>query len=232
MKYSFFAIVMSVTLGASAQNLKFEGQLSGLTADTKVILSDMMNKKFHDTATVSNNRFEIDCTLPGAGLYVLRVGLIGKKPESRVFYLDAGKVSLKGERGSLKKAELSGEEPYMKDWLLFDHISQNDPILSLQKRQNDTVIMLAGRTGSYAGMFADTAFVKRSMATYPLVDAKKIELAKTWLAQHPDSDINAYIIYKYLRYSMDPGELKEAIAKLSPGSRKSLLGKILIAGGR
>ncbi|SDK65590.1 protein of unknown function [Pedobacter sp. ok626] len=232
MKYFFLAFTMSVALAGHAQNLKFEGELSGLTADTKVILSDMMKKKFHDTATVQSNAFSFDCKLPGAGLYVLRVGLIGKKPENRILYLDAGNVTLKGERGKLKNAALSGDEPYMKDWLKFDDIQRNDPILARQKRENDTVIMLAMKTGSYDGLFSDTAFVKRSGATYPLVSAKKIELAKTWLAENPNSDINAYVIYKFLRMELSDEEMKRAMEKLSPASRNSLIGKKLISGGR
>ena len=228
MKYILFVIMTSLTLGAYAQNLKFEGKLAGLTANTKVILSDLMNKRFHDTATVSNNSFAFDCKLPGAGLYVLRVGLVGRKPENRTFYLDAGKVVLKGERGSLKKAELSSEDPYMKDWLQFDQIMQNEPVLALHKRQNDTVIMLAAKTGSYEGLFADTAFSNRSMAVFPLVEAKKIELAKAWLSEHPKSDINGYIIYIYLRRSLDENELKQALDALSPVARKSILGKIML----
>ncbi|AOM79348.1 hypothetical protein BFS30_20550 [Pedobacter steynii] len=223
---------MSVALAGNAQILKFEGELSGLTAGTKVILSDMMKQQFHDTAKVRNNAFAFECKLPGAGLYVLRVGLVGKSPESRIFYLDAGNVSLKGERGKLKKATLSGDEPFMKDWLRFDHIQQNDPILSRQKRENDTVIMLAMKTGSYDGLMSDTAFVRRSSATYPLVDAKKIALARTWLAENPNSDINAYIIYKYLRRDFTEEEMKRALDKLSPASRNSLIGKTLITGGR
>lgn len=229
MKYSLFAIAMSVSLYTSAQNLKFDGTLAGLTADTKVILSDMMDLKFHDTASVSVDRFILNTKLPGAGLYVLRVGLVGKSPEHRVLYLDSGTVALAGERGNLKAAELTGQANYMKDWLKFDHIVQNDPILALQNRQTDTVIILAGKTGSYDGMMADTGFVRRSSETYPLADAKKIELAKAWLVQYPDSDINAYIVYKYLRWKLTDEELKKILAQLNPAARKSLIGKILLS---
>lgn len=232
MKYVFFAIAMSLTAVSSAQNLKFEGKLTGLTADTKVILSDLMGEKFHDTATVGTDVFSFDRQLPGAGLYVLRVGLIGKNPENRTLYLDNGKVVLSGERSHLKEAELSGEKSYMKDWLEFDRILQEEPVFALQKRQNDTVIMLAGKTGSYEGLFADTAFARRSMEIYPLVEKKKLEVAKGWLAAHPDSDINAYIIYKYLAHSFREDELKYALAKLSPASRRSLIGKKLIEGSK
>ncbi|QDW24149.1 DUF4369 domain-containing protein [Pedobacter sp. KBS0701] len=229
MKYSLFAIAMSVSLYASAQNLKFEGTLAGLTGDTKVILSDMMNVKFNDTASVSTDRFILDTKLPGAGLYVLRVGLVGKSPEHRVLYLDSGTVKLAGKRGNLKAAELTGQTNYMKDWLKFDRIIQNDPILALQNRQTDTLIILAGKTGSYDGAMADTGFVRRSSETFPLADAKKTELAKAWLVQNPDSDINAYIIYKYLRWKLTDEELKRAIAQLNLAARKSLIGKILLS---
>ena len=88
--------------------------------------------------------------------------------------------------------------------------------------------MLAAKTGSYKGLFADTAFSNRSLALYPLVAAKKIEPAKTWLSKHPKSEINAYIIYKYLRKSLGQIELKQALETLSPAARKSLLGKIML----
>ncbi len=165
---------------------------------------------------------------PGAGIYVLRVGLVGQSPENRTFYLGGGKLLLKGKRGSLKEANLSSEESYIKEWLQFDQILQNEQILALHKRQNDTIIMLAAKTGSYKGLFADTAFSNRSLALYPLVAAKKIELAKTWLSKHPKSEINAYIIYKYLRKSLGQTELKQALETLSPAARKSLLGKIML----
>ncbi len=231
MKYSLFAIAMSVSLCASAQNLKFKGTLAGLSADTKVILSDLMGLKFHDTATVRLDRFIFNTKLPGAGLYVLRVGLVGKNPEHRILYLDSGTVDLVGKRGNLKAAELKGQENYMKDWLKFDHIVQNDPILALQNRQNDTTIILTGKTGSYDGLMADTGFVRRASETYPLAVAKKIELAKAWLVQYPNSDINAYIVYKYLRRKLNDEELKKTLAQLNPAARKSVVGKILLSGG-
>lgn len=189
----------------------------------------MMNVKFNDTASVSTDRFILDTKLPGAGLYVLRVGLVGKSPEHRVLYLDSGTVKLAGKRGNLKAAELTGQTNYMKDWLKFDRIIQNDPILALQNRQTDTLIILAGKTGSYDGAMADTGFVRRSSETFPLADAKKTELAKAWLVQNPDSDINAYIIYKYLRWKLTDEELKRAIAQLNLAARKSLIGKILLS---
>lgn len=230
MKKYFLLLFMAWTSSVCAQKLIIKGNLSGLTSDTKVILSDLMQQSFHDTASVSQDAFLINCTLPGAGLYVLRIGLIGQQPEHRMLYLDKGMVEIKGTRGQLSKSEIKSTDVYMKDYLKFEQSLQNHPEFTLKKLLTDTVFMLTAKTGSYAGLFAQPEVSERFLAADRAARMKTIELAKQWLLKNPNSTINAYIIQKYLNERSELNDRKSAIAKLSPAAKKSLIGKMLLSG--
>jgi hypothetical protein len=229
MKNFLFLFMLFFIGSTQAQELTLKGNLIGLTANTKVILSDLMGQKFHDTATVSNNSFLFNCKLPGAGVYVLRVGLVGQKPEHRIFYLDAGVVSLTGLRGELKKAAVSSQDLYMTDFLSFESSLKNQPEFISQKLLADTVIMRTAETGSYAGLFAQPGLSERFLAADKKAADKKVELGKQWLSKNPNSTINAYIIHKYLRDSFDEKLLIQSVKALNTSARNSLIGQKLVA---
>jgi len=227
MKYILLNVLLLVTLLASGQKLDFTGEIAGLQKGTKVILSDLMGKRFHDTALVNDYMFKFDTKLPGAGIYVLRIGLIGQEPEHRKFYLDAGKVKLVGRRGELKKATISSDAPYMKDYIRFTDLMEGQEVFARKKAISDSAIMRAAETGSYEGLFKHPDLVQRLLDVDREAAAKAMEVARQWLSQNPHSDINAYVIYIYLRRQKDDKAVKAALVKLSPSARKSLPGEII-----
>lgn len=228
MRKLFFIVGLLGASTAFAQNFSLKGELSGLDPNTKVILSDLNGKKFHDTATVTHNNFQIDCQLPGAGIYVLRVGLVGQEPEHRVFYLENGSVRLKGVRGKLKSVLIESEDAYMKDFESFTEGIEQAPVVQTKKILGDSIILLSGRTGSYQGAFDQPGLIDRFVNASQKVEDLKVNKAKEWLAAHPDSDINAYVIYTYLRETFNSTELKAQLAKLNNNALKSLPGQYML----
>lgn len=228
MRYILLNAFLLATFCVSGQTLDFTGRLTGLQKNTKVILSDMMGKQFHDTAMVDEDRFEFNTRLPGAGIYVLRVALIGQNPEHRTFYLDAGKVQLTGKRGDLKKAVITSNAPYMKDYIRFMEIWHRQEIFAREKLISDSAIMRAAETGSYEGLFKHMDLVDRMFKVDKEAANRTVELASQWISENPKSDINAYLIYTYLRRNMEEEDLKKALDNLSPAARKSLPGKMMM----
>lgn len=236
MKYFILNALLLSTLFVSAQELEFTGNLIGLQNNTKVILSDLRSrpsgKRFHDTASVSDGVFKFKTVLPGAGTYALRVALIGQNPEHRKLYLDGGKVQLQGKRGELKKAKVSSDAPYMMDYILFTELMESQDVFARKKLLIDTSMMRMAETGSYDGLLKAPGLLDRMMKVEKEAKAKETELAKKWLVENPNSDINAYIIQTYLRSKINESPVKEAIIKLSPASRRSFPGIILTTTSR
>lgn len=227
----FILVLTAIT--TNAQELEFTGELKDLQPGTKVILtdlrprSDLKGKRFHDTAVVSNDAFRFKTKLPGAGIYVLRIGLIGQNPEHRTLYLDAGIVRLTGKRGELKKAVVSGNDGYMKDYTRFTEIMESQEVFGRKKAIYDTAMALMASTGSYEGLFKDKAFLERETKVDQEARDKTLEIAWRWLEENPASDINAYVIYTYLARQDGDKRYKAAMEKLSPSARKSFPGKML-----
>lgn len=234
MKIISLAILLSLAISAHSQDFELTGNLEDLQANTKVILTDLRpnselkGKRFHDTAVVSNGVFRFRTKLPGAGIYALRVGLTGQHPEHRTLYLQAGKLQLTGKRGELKKAILSSNVASMKDFIRFMEKMDKEEVFARQKKQYDTAMMLMAQTGSYEGLFKDTALLQRQTKLNQEASEKTLELAWRWVEENPASDINAFVIYTYLRRQDDDSRYKKAMEKLSPSARKSFPGKILL----
>lgn len=233
MKHILLNFLVFLTLVVNAQELEFSGKLEGLDRNTKVILSDLRKpselsgRRFHDTAMVTDGEFKFKVKLPGSGTYALRVGLIGKNPEHRTFYFDGGKVQLVGQRGQLDEASLSGDAPYLKDYLRFTEMVDGQEVFKRKKLLTDTAMMKMAQTGSYEGLFKDPSFADRLMKVDKEATDKTIEIAKQWIKDNPKSDINAYVIYTYLRNIIDDKSLAITLDTLSPGAKKSFPGLLL-----
>ncbi|EDM36500.1 hypothetical protein PBAL39_24570 [Pedobacter sp. BAL39] len=235
MRYILLNVLLFLSFLAKAQELEFSGKLDGLQENTKVILTDLRSlksnsteKRFHDTAVVSDGMFKFKAKLPGAGLYLLRVALIGQNPEHRKFYLDGGKVQLDGQRGALNKAILTSDAPYMRDYIRFTEVMDAPEVFARKKALTDTSMMKMAETGSYDGFFNTPGLMDKLMKVEKEARDKSTEIAAKWIADHPGSDINAYVIQTYLGNDMDDKAVKQAILKLSPGARRSVPGKILL----
>lgn len=235
MKYFLLNVLLFSAFLVHAQELEFTGKLSGLQENTKVILTDLRSmryqsaeKRFHDTAVVSDGTFRFKTMLPGAGMYLLRVALIGQNPEHRKFYLDGGKIQLEGTRGNLNKATLSGDAPYLKDYIQFTEIMAAPEVFARKKALTDTSMMRMAETGSYDGFFNTPGLMDKLMKVEKEATDKSMEIATNWITAHPGSDINAYVIYTYLNNKMEDKTVKLAISRLSPAARRSFPGKIVL----
>lgn len=235
MRYRLLTLMLLSSFFVNAQELEFTGKLSGLQKNTKVILTDLRSLKanspeqrFHDTALVSDGLFKFKTVLPGAGMYLLRVALIGQNPEHRKFYLDGGKVQLEGKRGGLNEATLSSDAKYIKDFVLFTDIMDRAGVFARRKALKDTAMMRMAETGSYDGYFNSPGLRDRMSKVEKETIAKATEIAMNWIIEYPNSDINAYVIHTFLRSKTSDKIVKDAIAKLSPSARRSFPGKMLI----
>ncbi|WP_442591237.1 DUF4369 domain-containing protein [Pedobacter sp. AW31-3R] len=234
MKYILLNVLIFSAFFVNAQELEFTGELSGLQKNTKVILTDLRSlksnsteKRFHDTAEVNDGMFKFKTKLPGAGMYLLRVALIGQNPEHRKFYLEAGKVRLQGKRGELNKASLTSDAPYMKDYIRFTGMMDGEEVFARKKALTDTSMMRMAETGSYDGLFNTPGLLEKLMKVEKEATDKSMEIAANWISAHPNSDINAYVIYTYLRDKTGDKTVKLGLSKLSPAARRSFPGKIL-----
>ncbi|MGV3765594.1 MAG: redoxin domain-containing protein [Chitinophagaceae bacterium] len=215
-KQLLLAVALSTT-AAMAQQTSLSGNIDGLAANTKVYLRDAMGENFMDSTNSSKGKFEINTKIPGPGIYSLQIGASGAGAENRLIYMAPGKLRISGAAGELADATLQGPA-YAKDFSTFS--KQLDlPLFDELEKLN-----LAYRD---AYTKKDTVMRNEVLAKMRPLSAKadsvRTEIARNWVKKNPSSEINAFVLYMYLRRKMDNTALQTALNELPAAAKASVI---------
>ncbi len=217
MKKQLLLICALSATAAMAQPVSFTGNIDGLAANTKVYLRGAMGEEFVDSIHSGKGKFEFNTNIPGPGIYSLQIGAAGAGAENRLLYMAPGKLRITGAAGELADATLQGPA-YAKDFSNFS--KQLDlPIFDELEQLN-----LAYRE---AYIKKDTALRNELLEKMRPLSAKadnmRTEIAKNWIKQNPSSEINAFVLYMYLRRKMDNNALQTALNELPAAAKTSVI---------
>jgi thiol-disulfide isomerase/thioredoxin len=213
----------SSTVGAQT-NTKVTGKLKGLKAGTVVYLSPASPHSKKDSVVAGKGRFKFNLSLEEGDLYSLKIGKEPTGPGNfnlTAFYLQPGKVKLKGKATDMPHAKLSGSK--------------------FVDEQNDLKNYIAKGRKKYESdltNFAE-AVAKRDSARIAALNPINIEwgwalkeLYREWFMAHPSSPVSAmvliYNIHSLSARKKNLDEWQKDLDHLHPEAKRNALAKRML----
>lgn len=219
MKYVLLIIAfLGVSTTFAQQTVTVTGKIGSLEKGDKVYLRQLPSGGRVDSVIVDGKSFSITTPVEKAGLYSLQTTGSGKG--SILLYLQEGRVNIKGK--DMEALHFSGS-PFIKDFDQFTQLYKDHPLLKKYMEISDRYSEAVRKkdTALRAKIIAEVRAISSS------VDSVRTALANAWMEKHPQSDINAYVLYMHLRRKKTNDELQQMLDGLSAAAKNSVLAETM-----
>ncbi|MVT09311.1 redoxin domain-containing protein [Chitinophaga tropicalis] len=206
-------------------NTTINASVKGLEPGQWVYCYKMYDRDQKDSVKTSKDGFTLKLNIPaGQGdAYLLQIGSQYKENAMALFYLEPGKVTLKGEGPLFKDVKMSGQKA-IEEYNTYEKMIDNDPVL----KERSTIYRKANEL--YAKK--DSPGLAALQPQLDKIDSVSNVLTEQWIKAHPSSGVSAFLLgYQLGRLSM---EKKQAIinglkpAALNNGPARRLQSSIRI----
>jgi peroxiredoxin len=214
MKRIFMIILMltgSLLAHAQEANLVITAKIKGLPSGLWIYYRPVTTSQTDSVKTIDDG-FTIKTFVPkGQGnLYQFSVGKDNKPNSLMTEYLDHGVVELAGNGPLFNEIKASGSA-FVTENNDFEAYIENDKSLEKSKAINDEYNLAYSKK--------DTATVRRLQPAINVRDSLQRTLFLSWVRNHPNSAISAYILQYYLGYNLSAEELEAELNKLTASAR-------------
>ena len=186
------------------------GKVTGLDTGIIYISNRQLGKK--DSAVLDHGFFKFSGKADSAEYCVL---IFNK--QSKVFFLENGKISMLIKKDSLDYAQITGTKTQDE----FNYFQEQ-----FSKKLSDRMNMLDNAYDS-ASVAKNTKALDSLDKLYKILDADQKQNAMEFARLHPGSSVSAYVVYSNFSYNPPLKQLDSAFNLLDSGARASYFGRII-----
>lgn len=223
-KYLVLGLIsFGLAQGGLAQEILIKGKIRGLDKNEFIYLRQpILGQEPVDSVLARNGRFQFRRQLPEGDFFFLQAG-----GNSLLLYLQPGKVKITGIKQRLTKAKLSGSS-FIKDFVLYNKQMAANPYI---KQLEATGAKLEDAKKAKDDKLLNELTIERDTLRKKSASVRNT-IGAEWLTNHPQSDINAFVLYFHPFRREAPELLQARIAGFSENARNSAVGQLLLEAAR
>lgn len=204
---------------ASDTTYVLTGHIEGLDNGWVYLYRPEKKQQVPDSAEVKSGNFVFNGTASAPEFVLLGFNQQGQKKFPLGFFLDAGKINLKGAADSLYKADITGSAA-QEDLKKFNELRK--PVEEKQKALYEAY--------QAASMSGDAKKAGEIQQQYEALEAENKALVAQFVKENPASYVSAFQLAQTFGYDINPAELEPLFSALSDQVKSSHFGKAVKEG--